>query len=111
MFSRFANWMSRGAGHPNTSVACFALTMVWLACGLPLHFSLEWQVVMGTASAVVTTQGFFLIQHTAIRSERAIQLKLDEMVMATKDARNELIGLENKTDDEVEAVRRAARPT
>jgi low affinity Fe/Cu permease len=63
--------------------------------------------VINTATTVLTFLAVFLIQNTQNRDNEAVQLKLDELIRSHADARNYLIGLENKDEAEVRAIRDA----
>ena len=65
------------------------------------HFSDTWQLVINTATTIVTFLMVFLIQNTQNRDAKAVHLKLDELIRALKDARNELVDLENLSDEEL----------
>jgi len=47
----------------------------------------------------------FFIQATQNRDTLALQAKIDELIRANKDARNEFIAVEKKSTDEVEQMR------
>src|SRR5438552_11594997 len=68
------------------------------------HFSDTWQLVINTATTIVTFLMVFLIQNTQNRDAKAVHLKLDELIRALKDARNELVDLENLSDEELKKL-------
>ena len=70
----------------------------------PFDYSDTWQLVVNTATTVLTFLAVFLIQHTQNREGRAMQLKLDELIRSSKDARNRLIDLEHCTEDELKQI-------
>ena len=82
-----------------------ASVVVWLATGPVYHFSDTWQLVINTATSVITFLMVFLIQNTQARDTRAIQLKLDELLRAIKGARNSLVRLEDLSDVDLDKLR------
>ena len=65
--------------------------VVWLVTGPTFHFSDTWQLIINTATTVVTFLMVFLIQNTQNRDAKAMHLKLDELIRAVKGARNQLV--------------------
>lgn len=82
-----------------------ASVIVWLATGPVYHYSDTWQLVINTATSVITFLMVFLIQNTQARDTRAIQLKLDELLRALKGARNALVRLEDLSDVDLDKLR------
>jgi low affinity Fe/Cu permease len=82
-----------------------ASVIVWLATGPIYHYSDTWQLVINTATSVITFLMVFLIQNTQARDTRAIQLKLDELLRAIKGARNALVRLEDLSDADLDKLR------
>src|SRR5437660_11123090 len=82
-----------------------ALTIVlWVATGPYFHYSDTWQLVINTATTVITFLVVFLIQNTQNRNDRAMHLKLDEVIRAIRNARNEMISIEHLSDEELEGL-------
>src|SRR3954464_3986616 len=79
------------------------LTIVlWALSGPHFHYSDTWQLVVNTATTVITFLVVFLIQNTQNRDARALHLKLDEVIRALNSARNEMINIETLSDTELE---------
>src|ERR1051325_583282 len=100
----FASLASRSSylmGHPAAFIIAVAACVVWAASGPIFNFSDTWQLVINTATTVLTFLAVFLIQNSQNRDGIAIQAKLDEILMAVSKARTELVGIENLTDEEV----------
>jgi low affinity Fe/Cu permease len=76
--------------------------LLWLLVGPLFHFSDTWQLVINTATTIITFLMVFLIQNTQNRDALAIQLKLDEIIHALTGARNEMINIEKLSDEELE---------
>jgi low affinity Fe/Cu permease len=108
---RFFNWCatrtSAGAGHPVTFGTAVAVILVWGATGPLFHYSDTWQLVINTGTTIVTFLMVFLIQNSQNRDAAAMQAKLDELLRAVDKAREQFIGIEHLTDDQIELVRAA----
>ena len=77
---------------------------VWIISGPTFHFSDTWQLVINTATTIVTFLMVFLIQNTQNRDAKAVHLKLDELIRALKGARNHLVDLEDLSDEELKKL-------
>lgn len=99
-FARFACLVTEWTGSFWAFAAALFVIFLWLVSGPIFRFSDTWQLVINTATTIVTFLMVFVIQHAQNRETRAIQLKLDELVKALRGARNELIGAEDLTEDE-----------
>jgi low affinity Fe/Cu permease len=80
------------------------IILVWILSGPMFHFSDTWQLVINTATTIVTFLMVFLIQNTQNRDAKAVHLKLDELIRALKGARNTLVDLENLSDEELKKL-------
>ena len=78
--------------------------LVWLVTGPTFHFSDTWQLIINTATTIITFLMVFLIQNTQNRDAKAMHLKLDELIRAVKGARNQLVDLENLSDDDLKKL-------
>ena len=106
----FTNLASRSAylmGHPAAFLIAVAACLIWAVTGPLFHYSDTWQLVINTATTVLTFLAVFLIQNTQNRDGVAVQAKLDEILIAVSKARTELVGIENLTDAEVNELKAA----
>ncbi len=104
------------AGHPTTFLCALLVIVVWAISGPIFKFSDTWQLVINTGTTIVTFLMVFLIQNTQNRDARAVQIKLDELIVATRGARNALLDIENLEEkdlcqlrDEFEVLAEKAR--
>jgi low affinity Fe/Cu permease len=104
--SAFARWAARIAfisGYWETFTLMTAICVIWALSGPIFAFSDTWQLVINTATTVLTFLMVFLIQNTQNRDSLAIHLKLDEIIRAIATAENELIAAEEESDEELAA--------
>ena len=78
--------------------------VIWATTGPMFHFSDTWQLIINTGTTIVTFLMVFLIQNTQNRDAKAVHLKLDEIIRALKKARNELVDLEELSDEELDKL-------
>ena len=96
---------SSAAGKPVTFMLAVLIIVVWAVTGPVFHFSDTWQLVINTGTTIITFLMVFLIQNTQNRDGLAVQLKLDELISSIKEARNEIIDVEDLGDKELQEKR------
>mgnify|MGYP001074643267 CR=1 FL=1 len=107
---RFFNWFatktSTAAGQPGTFVVAVAIIAIWAVTGPMFHYSDTWQLIINTGTTIVTFLMVFLIQNAQNRDGSAIQAKLDELIRALQGPRDEFVGIENLTQDELAQIKK-----
>ncbi len=107
IFTRIASRCAHLMGEPATFIIAVAFIIIWAASGPLLQFSDTWQLIVNTATTVLTFLAVFLIQNSQNRDGAAMQAKLDEILRAIDTARVEFVGIEHLTDAEIGEIRDA----
>jgi low affinity Fe/Cu permease len=102
LFGEFSNRTAIIIGSPWAFIVAVVSIVVWAVSGPLFGFSDTWQLIVNTATTVVTFLIVFLIQHTQNKDARAIQLKLNEILAALEGASNRLINIEKLSDAELD---------
>jgi low affinity Fe/Cu permease len=97
-FDRVADSLTRALGSLKALLASVLLVVVWGLTGPIFHFSDTWQLFINTTTTVVTFWMVFVIQNSANRESKATQLKLDEIIRALAEARNEFIAMDKQPE-------------
>jgi low affinity Fe/Cu permease len=104
LFTRLAGWTIRTTGGRWGFLFAFGTVLVWALLGPYCNYSANWQLVVNTGTTIVTFLMVFLIQNAQNRESKAIHLKLDELILAVKAARNELIDIEHLTEEQLDLI-------
>lgn len=105
LFNTAATKVSQLAGSLAAFMAAIAVIVIWAMSGPIFHYNDTWQLVINTGTTIVTFLMVFLIQHTQNVDSAATQIKLDELIRATKNANNELLNLEELDPEKLEQIR------
>jgi low affinity Fe/Cu permease len=108
-FTRFAKWWSHASGHPAAFILAVSVIVLWAVTGPFFGFSDTWQLVINTGTTIVTFLMVFVIQNTQNRDTGAMQVKLDELIRASKSAHNALLDLEELDEEAIERLRASYR--
>src|SRR5437868_7995818 len=98
---RVSEWVADLAGHPYAQVGFIVICLVWFLGG--------WDVNVLTAAlsiiAITLTQMVLNNQNEreieAHRRDIAMHAKLDELISATRRARNDFVGMEEREEEEI----------
>jgi low affinity Fe/Cu permease len=104
-FTRFAKWTAHASGRPAAFIIAAAVIVVWFVTGPIFDYSDTWQLVINTGTTIVTFLMVFLIQCTQNRDSEATQVKLDEIIRAIGNAKNELLDLEELEEEDLDKIR------
>src|SRR4051812_25187817 len=104
LFRHIARMTAEKVGTAGAFTGAALMVAGWALTGPIYHFSDTWQLVINTATTVVTFLMVFLIQYAQNRDNKTIQLKLDELIKAVRPAGNDMIDLEKLSDDELDKL-------
>lgn len=103
-FEEFSHRVTHATGRPWAFLVALGVIIVWAASGPLFGFGDTWQLVINTSTTIVTFLMVFLIQQTQNKDSKAMELKLNELVAATKGASNRLIDVEALSEDELDVL-------
>lgn len=104
-FRRLAETASHLLGSSQVFAIAIFLIILWALSGFYFGFNDTWQLVINTATTIGTFLMVILIQNTQTRESKSIQLKLDELLYGTKKTRDELMEIEEQSDEEIDALK------
>jgi low affinity Fe/Cu permease len=104
-FARFAQQVSHLTGRPISFTLAVLVILLWAITGPVFGFSDTWQLVINTATTIITFLMVFVIQNTQNRDTASLHIKIDELIRVTEKARNVLLDLEELDDKTIEALR------
>ncbi|MBX5240631.1 low affinity iron permease family protein [Rhizobium sp. NLR22b] len=112
LFARFATKISEWAGKPVIFILALSVVIIWAVLGPFFNYSETWQLIINTGTTIITFLMVFVLQNAQTRDTRAIQAKLNEIIL-TSHAENRFIGIENLDEEELkhldELVAKAAK--
>ncbi len=103
-FTAFSNKTAQLVGSYWAFLLAVLVVVVWGLTGPVFHYSDTWQLVINTGTTIITFLMVFLIQNTQNRDAKAMHLKLNELINAVKTAHNEMIDIEELTDEQLEEI-------
>jgi len=101
-FRTFAERAAHAVGSYWAFMLALAVVIIWGGTGPIFNYSDTWQLIINTGTTIVTFLMVFLIQHAQNKENRALQLKLNELIAAMEGASNRLIDVEDLSDRELE---------
>lgn len=104
-FQTFSRAVVRSSGHPTAFTLAAGIVLIWALVGPWFHFGNTWLLVINTAASIITFLMIFLIRNAQNRESEAVQLKLDELIRATKAAHNTLLDIEELSEEELDRIK------
>ena len=104
-FQRFARTVVRTSGLPSAFAIAIGVVVLWALTGPWFRFGNTWLLVINTVASIITFLMIFLVRNAQNRESEAVQLKLDELIRATKEARNTLLDIEELSKEELDRIK------
>lgn len=106
VFEKISNSITRAVGRPITSILSILLVVAWAATGPFFDYSETWQLIINTSTTIITFLMVFVIQTSANKDTVAVQIKLNELIAANKQASNRIIDVEDLSSAELEVLKK-----
>ncbi len=103
-FDHMANAITCWTGSSAAFITAFGIILFWGISGPLFHFSDTWQLVINTGTTIITFLMVFLIQKSQNKDGKAIQLKLNELIAASRHASNRMVDIEDLTENELDVL-------
>ena len=104
-FETLAERAAKASGSAQAFILICAVTLLWLGSGPLFHWSDTWQLVINSVTNIVSMLMVFLIQNSQNRNSSAVQLKLDELLRAGREAKNAFINIEELTEEDLRWIK------
>ncbi len=101
-FERFANSATKFTGSSAAFIIATLIVIIWAVTGPVFNYSATWQLVINTGTTIITFLMVFLIQKAQNKDSKAIQLKLNELIAASRQASNRMVDIEDLTEKELD---------
>ena len=101
LFEKFANTATTFTGSSYAFLGALAIVIIWAVSAPIFNYSETWQLVINTGTTIITFLMVFLIQKSQNKDSKAIQIKLNELIAASKSASNRIVDIEDLTEDEL----------
>ncbi len=105
-FENFANKITCWTGSSVAFGFALGIVITWLITGPVFDYSDTWQLVINTGTTIITFLMVFLIQKSQNKDSKAIQLKLNELIAASKTASNVMVDIEDLDEEELDVLRK-----
>ena len=105
-FDKFAGKVSKVTGSSSAFICALSIIIIWAVTGPLFHYSDTWQLVINTSTTIITFLMVFIIQEAQNKDTLSLQLKLNELIAATKGASNRVLDIEDLTEEELKVLKK-----
>lgn len=104
MFEKIASKITIWSGTSTAFSIAFLIVLTWAISGPIFGYSETWQLVINTGTTIITFLMVFLIQKSQNKDSKAIQLKLNELIAASRHASNRMVDIEDLSEAELDII-------
>jgi low affinity Fe/Cu permease len=104
LFEKASTKITLWTGSSKAFAIAFSVVIIWGLSGPLFKFSDTWQLVINTGTTIITFLMVFLIQKTQNKDSKAIQLKLNELIAASRYASNRMVDIEDLSEEELDVL-------
>lgn len=104
LFEKFSDGASLFTGSSYAFITAILVVILWAISGPFFHYSETWQLIINTGTTIITFLMVFLIQKAQNKDSKAIQIKLNELIAASKEASNRIVDIEDITEEELDKI-------
>jgi low affinity Fe/Cu permease len=108
-FTQPARRLTQWTGSPYAALLVGTAVALWLLIGFVVDFSRSWELCVTVGLPILSLGVLIVIQHTQTHDDRAMQLKLDELIRAIDGASTRLMGAEDEDWDDLNDLRQRSR--
>lgn len=103
-FEKMSTAITCWTGSSPAFAIAFSIIIIWGISGPIFKYSDTWQLVINTGTTIITFLMVFLIQKSQNKDSKAIQLKLNELIAASRHASNRMVDIEDLTEAELDVL-------
>jgi low affinity Fe/Cu permease len=103
-FETVATRITCWTGSSPAFLIAFAVVIIWAVSGPAFGYSETWQLVINTGTTIITFLMVFIIQKSQNKESKAVQLKLNELLAASRHASNRMVDIEDLTEAELDVL-------
>ena len=101
-WNRLAHLVTHHAGSKHAFGAALALVLLWAGIGIAAGPTRAWELLVTCGVPIVTLLMVIVLQHTQNRDTQALQIKLNELLLALEEPDDQIIHTGRLGDDELD---------
>lgn len=104
-----SEWTSKLFAHPYMQIGVILFCVTWFALGLKADLLTAALSILAITLTQMVLNGQFERESQAHRRDVAMHAKLDELILASRRARDELVGIEELEEEQIAELKEEAK--